>query len=160
MFLHFKPTIYTSSPSSCFCHFPPCRPIKPPAQTNVGTAVTALSKPKLQAIVPHPALSLTKPAHIGPTNVPPAHAMLNKPYACAYAPLFPNKPGLRLSFASTTYAISAISGENTRASAAPASASSAQRSTFCWMELCVTKRRHMKMGQTRRKPDVASQRGP
>ena len=132
----------------------------PPVQMTVGTALSALNKPNDQAIVPHPALCSTNPAQIGPTSVPDAKAQLNNPYACAYAPCFPKRPGSLLSLASTTYVISAMSGGMTRVRLVPSSARRAQRRTICDSESWVTRRRRIRKGQARTKPEVASQRGP
>ncbi|KFZ06685.1 hypothetical protein V502_09893 [Pseudogymnoascus sp. VKM F-4520 (FW-2644)] len=59
---------------------------------------------------------------MGPTRQPPANAITNSPYACAYAPFAPKIPGVRTSFASTIYVISAMSGGITAASAVPRTA--------------------------------------
>lgn len=108
------PIASSSSFSFLFNSLNPTSPIHPPIHKNVGTAVIALSNPKVQAMVAQPALFLINPAQTGPTKHPPANAILKSPYTCAYAPrfphLFPLSAFILRSFASATTAISAMNG--------------------------------------------------
>lgn len=90
-----------------FCHILPFFVTNPPTYANPTIAVNALSTAKVHVIVAHPACEFTNPPQSGPTFVisiedihlqdcrnkparqPPANAILNNPYADAYAPCFP-----------------------------------------------------------------------
>jgi hypothetical protein len=134
--------------------------MSPPVYTTMGSALTALSTPRVQVTVPQPAFAWTNPAQIGPTMQPAAQAVLKSPYACAYAPEAPNSPGCCFSFATTTYVNSAISGVMLTAIHVPIRKRSAQSSTFCPIVSCVTRRRRIQNGNDAINPIVAGHRGP
>jgi hypothetical protein len=147
-----------SSPQIYICE---CfRDMSPPVYTTTGSALTALSTPSVHVTVAQPAFAWMNPAQIGPTMQPAAHAVLKSPYACAYAPDAPKSPGRCFSFATTTYVNSAMSGVMLTAIQVPIRKRSAQRSTFCPIVSCVTRRRRIQNGNDATNPIVAGHRGP
>lgn len=63
-------------------------PLTHPPTINAATpAPSAAKTANVHPIVTHPAPCIRKPPQIGPTSIPPANAVLKRPYAVAYTPL-------------------------------------------------------------------------